>query len=603
MSFHWTPDQSSVFVAEKAGFIYRLPSFTADKAAAVPVVDISAKTFTYGDHGLSSLLVDVNGAWLYATYMIINPANPDQKYTCTDYGQIDDRPLNEVEGCTTWGMFSRWPINAAGEVTGAEEVIINGQDIVEDTYVMCAQFSSHPITSIAQNPETRALFVGAADGASFTIADEGQLGDNPCKDRAEYPGAFRVQDPVRLNGKVGTVDPDTLAWRVYSTGHRNPWRISWDATTMQLLESESGWFSYEEINIIEDGKNYGWPCFEGPEATPKYSTTATAARLCPGVDYVRPQFAYAHPFPPPPGDVLSISAVAGSNGYVYYGEYVQKRLDSVSGWVTDTVAVQNVAPIELRVLPSGTVAFVDYDRNIIQSVSQGMVVTNPVFGPNPGQGSAARIVPSQVGWQAGSGQPLEFTGDSTAEGREGFIYTWRALLTSCAGCTNTTIVDTFEGQTFEFVSPAQPGTLIVEMTVSTLAGLSSQSAPYVEPATGTTICPCLRTLAGAAEDDSSGLSGGAIAGIAIGATAAVAIVAAVALFLIHRSRTRHDNASPVGQAAPGAPETLAARRLGNGGGVPPLDNVAGAAQQRNDMSTAPHTAAPTVPTPVGAERL
>lgn len=33
-----------------------------------------------------------------------------------------------------------------------------------------------------------------------------------------------------------------------------------------MIESETGWYTWEEINVIEKGKNYGWPCYDGPEA-------------------------------------------------------------------------------------------------------------------------------------------------------------------------------------------------------------------------------------------------------------------------------------------------------------------------------------------------
>lgn len=46
---------------------------------------------------------------------------------------------------------------------------------------------------------------------------------------------------------------------IYSYGHRNPQGLAIHPTTKQLWESEFGARGGDEINLIEAGKNYGWP--------------------------------------------------------------------------------------------------------------------------------------------------------------------------------------------------------------------------------------------------------------------------------------------------------------------------------------------------------
>ncbi len=67
---------------------------------------------------------------------------------------------------------------------------------------------------------------------------------------------------VDENGKVPDGNP--FSNPVFSYGHRNPQGLAWDKRK-KLWETEHGSVTLDEVNLIEPGKNYGWPIIRGNE--------------------------------------------------------------------------------------------------------------------------------------------------------------------------------------------------------------------------------------------------------------------------------------------------------------------------------------------------
>jgi glucose/arabinose dehydrogenase len=72
-----------------------------------------------------------------------------------------------------------------------------------------------------------------------------------------------AQDPGSLNGKILRVDGGRT--RVYSLGHRNPQGLDWQPGSGRLVAAEHGSTGDDEVNLIEPGRNYGWPDVTGVE--------------------------------------------------------------------------------------------------------------------------------------------------------------------------------------------------------------------------------------------------------------------------------------------------------------------------------------------------
>lgn len=79
-----------------------------------------------------------------------------------------------------------------------------------------------------------------------------------------------AQDRDSLSGKILRLTPDGNVPAdnpfadspVYSFGHRNPQGLAWDGDGT-MYAAEFGQNRWDELNVIEPGRNYGWPLVEG----------------------------------------------------------------------------------------------------------------------------------------------------------------------------------------------------------------------------------------------------------------------------------------------------------------------------------------------------
>jgi glucose/arabinose dehydrogenase len=111
------------------------------------------------------------------------------------------------------------------------------------------------------------------DGGRIAFGPDGQL----YVTTGETGNPELAQDPQSLAGKIlritpdgdpapGNPDPDSPVW---SLGHRNVQGLAWDDEG-RLWASEFGDSTWDELNLVEKGGNYGWPEVEGAGGDPSY---------------------------------------------------------------------------------------------------------------------------------------------------------------------------------------------------------------------------------------------------------------------------------------------------------------------------------------------
>ena len=111
------------------------------------------------------------------------------------------------------------------------------------------------------------------------------------------------------------VGSDEAAPEIWAAGLRNPWRCSFDmGGDNALMCADVQQNSYEEVNVVEKGGNYGW---REMEATHCFDYTAPDEHpaTCDTADYVMPVMEYQNCTAKPDG-CLGISI---TGGYVYRG--------------------------------------------------------------------------------------------------------------------------------------------------------------------------------------------------------------------------------------------------------------------------------------------
>jgi glucose/arabinose dehydrogenase len=98
------------------------------------------------------------------------------------------------------------------------------------------------------------LHFGPDDRLYFSTGDAGQ--DTLAQEAGSLNGKLLRLTPAQYRGEGGRPE-------VVSLGHRNPQGFDWEPGSARLVSDEHGPDGDDEVNVIRQGGNYGWPLVRG----------------------------------------------------------------------------------------------------------------------------------------------------------------------------------------------------------------------------------------------------------------------------------------------------------------------------------------------------
>ena len=250
-----------LFVSDQGGVIYEL-----DQGKLTTFMDMRShvKEFSIGP-GLATGLgsFDFHPEYLSNGLIYITHA---EKFTgqTADYN-ISDSLLAEVQ----W-VLGEWKMDDVSrrDFKGTYRELLR---LHAPTFGHGAQDLAFVPGLAKDHPEYALLYWGFGDGGSNNIKKP-ELGHNP----RSFLGTILRIDPKgnnSRNGKYGIPHDNPFASHtsdgnvvkeIYAYGFRNPHRMAWDESNRnRMIVTDIGESNLEEINIVEKGRDYGWPNREG----------------------------------------------------------------------------------------------------------------------------------------------------------------------------------------------------------------------------------------------------------------------------------------------------------------------------------------------------
>jgi uncharacterized repeat protein (TIGR03806 family) len=354
-------DSSRWFVVEQAGRVLRFP--TTGTPTTTVFIDIRANVTSGGETGLLGIA--------------FHPNFPTDPRVFLSYTATAGNLLSRISSFVT---------RDGGQTLDptSEHVLLT----------LNQPESNHNGGNIAFGPDGF-LYIGFGDGGGGGDAhtQNGPIGNGQSRTtmlgkilRIDVGGAAATAytipptNPYASNPICGPATNAQNCPEIYAYGLRNPWRWSFDRQTGVLWVGDVGQDTWEEVDIVTPGGNYGWRCREGRH---DYNTTG-----CPTSGLIDPVAEYNHTVGQSitGGYVYRGPQSTSLSGHYIFADYVSGRLwallpDGSGGYTLSDLVTAGFNVSSFAQANDGELYVIDYSGGLYRVVFQpgaggGMIPTS-----------------------------------------------------------------------------------------------------------------------------------------------------------------------------------------------------------------------------------
>ncbi|WP_170252738.1 starch-binding protein [Colwellia echini] len=319
-----------IYIVDKSGKVFVFPNDpNVTQAQVNTLLDISDEVRDYHEQGLLSIAFHPDFSTNRFAYIYYIEGDNDNE---SDNGVFGD------------GVLERITLNDAANPTVAESRV--------EVLRIPQPGPDHKGSMMQFHPVTGEFYMSIGDGAygdtAITPTQPDPRTNNSAQETTSLLGSIIrliMRETINVDGKYYDIPADNpfvndegVRDEIWSYGHRNPWRFSFDhQAPYTLWQTEVGQAGFEEVNIIQPGGNYGWPICEGNTHRGNDGGDPNNTRNCSG-DLIAPVGGYTH-------DTGSVSIIGGFvyrgttlpalTGHFIYGDYVSKKIWSAVEGNTD----------------------------------------------------------------------------------------------------------------------------------------------------------------------------------------------------------------------------------------------------------------------------
>jgi glucose/arabinose dehydrogenase len=221
-SIAWLPDGSAL-ITERPGRLRIL----RDGALVREPVKVLPPVLSHGQGGLLDVALHPEFERNRLVYLTFATGTPDANRTALARGRLQDDRLQDVEV-----IFENADVKSGGQHFGSRLLWLPDQSLL----MSIGDGGNPPISFAGGNIRDQAQSLATHFGTIVRLTEDGRAHpDNPF------------------------VDQKGARPEIYSYGHRNIQGLALDPASGRVWANEHGSRGGDELNLIESGKNYGWP--------------------------------------------------------------------------------------------------------------------------------------------------------------------------------------------------------------------------------------------------------------------------------------------------------------------------------------------------------